>query len=353
MAETGQHTYAEITSQPDIWREALDIFASKADSLMNFWRAGDFRRVIFTGCGSTHYLSLAAARLFQTLTGVPAQAYPASELVLFPESLYTSEKTLLVTVSRSGSTTETLEAVRILRDNRINGQVMTIGCYSESELAQTADFALIADSAREQSVAQTRSFSTMLLLAQAMSAALAGIDANVALQTLPETCHRLIAENHDLARRLGQDSAIERLYFLGSHALYGIASEAMLKMKEMSLSYSEAYHTLEFRHGPMSMVNGQTLMIGLLSETGYAHEIAVLHEMRSRGARGLALAEQHPAETSGLDTIRLQSNVPAWARAVLYLPPLQLLAYYRALARGQNPDRPSGLESVVTLGKLR
>ncbi|MBZ0288481.1 MAG: SIS domain-containing protein [Anaerolineae bacterium] len=351
MAETGQHTFTEIMSQPDIWTEALDIFSKQAKTLRTFWRSGGFERAIFTGCGSTHYLAIAAARLFQGLTGTPAQAFPASELVLLPESIFTTEKTLLVTVSRSGSTTETVEAVQVFRERGISGQVMTIGCYSESELAQTADFSLIVDSAREESVAQTRSFSTMLVLAQAMSATLADLDVAL-LNPLPGLCRRLLTDAHELARRLGEDAEIERLYFLGSHALYGVASEAMLKMKEMSLSYSESYHTLEFRHGPMSMVNNQTLMIGLLSDISYAPEMAVLQDMRRRGARGLALAE-NVTGAGDLVAIHLQSGLPQWARTVLYLPALQLLAYYRALSRGQNPDRPSGLEAVISLGKVR
>lgn len=350
--QPGKHTYAEIMSQPETWAKALNLFADKEEVLKSFWHAGNFERVIFTGCGSAYYVAMVGARLFQSLTGALTQAIPASELVLFPETIYTKHRTLLVTVSRSGTTTETAEAVEVFRE-RVQGSVLYIGCTEGSALEKLADFALVADFAREESVAQTRSFSTMVVLAQLTAAAIGGLDSGPALQTLPATCQRLLETYRDLARRLGEDADIERFFFLGSHILYGIANEAMLKMKEMSLSYSEAYHTLEFRHGPMSMVDSHTLIVGLASANAYTPEMAVLREMHSRGARVLALAESFIDDSSSFYNVALDSNIPDWARTILYLPILQLVAYYRALSRGQNPDRPAGLEYAIMLDKVR
>ncbi len=355
MSEQGTHTFAEIMSQPTIWAEGLEIFAKQAASIMDFWERGAFDQMIFTGCGSTYYLSLTGAALFQALTGTSARAYPASELVFYPEAIYPRDKkTLLVTVSRSGETTETLEAAQLFRQAG-KGQILAISCYSDSRLIATADTALVADSAREQSVAQTRSFGTMLVLAQLLAAQVAGQSDLQALHTLPERCAALLQTYHPLAQRLGEDHHIQRFFFLGSHTLYGIACEAMLKMKEMSLAYSEAFHTLEFRHGPMSMVNENTLIIGLLSEATHAHELEVLHEMHKRGARVLALADQARwlAGADWAEQVILDSGLPAGARPALYLPVLQLLAYYRALTNNQNPDRPTNLDAVVSLKPLR
>jgi glucosamine--fructose-6-phosphate aminotransferase (isomerizing) len=125
-------------------------------------------------------------------------------------------------------------------------------------------------------------------------------------------------------------------------------------MKEMSLSYSEAYHFLEFRHGPMSMVTEQTLIVGLLSDGVQTYEAAVLWQMHQRGAHILALSEGG----SGMEAsdrvydVVLQSGLPVWARTVLYLPVLHLLAYYRAIANNQNPDHPAHLDAVVSLDSL-
>ena len=134
---------------------------------------------------------------------------------------------------------------------------------------------------------------------------------------------------------------------------YGIANEAMLKLKEMSLSPSEAFHVLEFRHGPMSMVNEDTLVVALISDQARRQRLLVLRHMRKRGARILAVAEhiddlEKDDKTYG---IQLPSGLPEWACPVLYLPFLQLMAFHRALLRKQNPDQPANLEFVISLEK--
>jgi len=147
----------------------------------------------------------------------------------------------------------------------------------------------------------------------------------------------------------GADRGIERFFFLGADTLYGIACEAMLKMKEMSLSYSEAYHTLEFRHGPMSMAAENALVVGLISAEAARQELQVLREMRRLGAQTLSIA---PFATDSPRHIALPDDLPVWNAPVLYLPVLQLLAYHRAQHNGQNPDRPQNLSAVISLADL-
>ncbi len=354
MTLRGAHTLAEIMSQPTVWASALDAFRTQAPALRALWRERPAAQVLFTGCGSTYYLSIAGAALFQTLTGVPAVARPASELVLFPNLAFAPKgDTLLVAVSRSGSTTETVEAVRAFRAHA-GGRVVTITCDGGSPLVQQADLSLVAAEAQEQSIAQTRSFASMAILTEALAGELSGRDTG-ALGKLPGVVERLLNDYQALARAVGEDASLERFFFLGTGWLYGIACEAMLKMKEMSLSYSEAFHALEFRHGPMSMVNERTFIVGLLSDQAWRQEATVLREMHARDAQILALAEDdREGELVGWarGVIRLRSGLPEWARAVLYLPALQLMAYYRAMARGQDPDRPANLDAVVSLSTL-
>jgi glucosamine--fructose-6-phosphate aminotransferase (isomerizing) len=350
MQERGVHTLAEILSQPAIWSSTLDAFAAQDAPLRALLARGGFEQVIFTGCGSTHYLSLTAAALFQALTGILAQARPASEIALHPDlALAGGRRALLVAVSRSGATTETVEAVRVFRQRQPDAPVIAIVCDSASLLAGQADVLLASDAAQEVSVAQTRSFSSMLLLAQAFAATAAGVDTQP-LHQLPRLCEQIIAAHHPAAAAYGGDRRYERFFFLGSGLLYGVACEAMLKLKEMSLSYSEAYHTLEFRHGPMSMVDARALVIGLISDHAAAHELNVLDDMQAHGAHCLALVGDAPmADPTAQTVLNLRAAVPAWARPVLYLPALQLLAYHRAIVNNTNPDRPENLDAVVSL----
>jgi glucosamine--fructose-6-phosphate aminotransferase (isomerizing) len=196
----------------------------------------------------------------------------------------------------------------------------------------------------EESFAQTRSFST-LYLATLYISALWGerLDLLGQMERLPETANKLIANFTDIARQFGGQSTLERYYFLGSGPQYGLAAELSLKMKEMSLSQSEPFHFMEFRHGPMSMVNEQTLLVGLVSTKNMPREMAVLQEMQARGAKILSLGE------AGVTT-PFDSGIDEAIRGPLYLPLGQILAFSNARSKGLNPDRPSGVQAVIRLG---
>lgn len=343
----GDLTYQEILSQPDAWADALRAFAARQADVRQAWAEVKARRVVFIGCGSTHYLSLTAAALFRGLTGVPAEGRPSSELLFFfDEAVTDPEDTLLVCVSRSGTTTETLVAVDHFR-RRGGRAVWTVTCYPDSPLAAKSDLVLPCVAAQEQSVAQTRSFTSMLLLCQALAAALGGAEWRV-LERLPDLGRALIAATEPWARTFGRRLEDERVYFLGSGPQYGLAAEAMLKMTEMSLTQAQAFHFMEFRHGPMSMVDSSTLICGLLSREATRFELEVLHEMEAREAFIVAL---NPTGSNLGDTraIDLPDDLPPWAQVVLYLPPLQLLGTYRARAKGLDPDNPRGLSQVILL----
>jgi len=345
------HTYQEIMSQPETWESTLHGFFRQEHDLAGFLREHPFDQVLFTGCGSTHYLSMTAASLFQETTRTFSRCLPASELWIYPEHhLEAGGRKLMIAISRSAETSETIEAARIFHRER-KGSVLVITNYPDGTLAQEADFVLASPAGQEESVAQTRSFSSMLILAQLLAASAAGAGDLSSAGKLPQHCRNLMDSHEAGIRMLAENPALERFFFLGSGPLYGMASEAMLKMKEMSLSNSEAYHPLEFRHGPMSMVDQHTCVTGLLSEPGFTMEKAVLDDMASLQAELLTLStirlpETHPGAEK---QILLPGDLPGWAMPVLYLPLLQLLAYYRSLSRGQNPDKPAHLESVVRL----
>lgn len=329
-------TYHEIKSQTQAWAQALDVVSAS-----DYPKADRYDQVLFTGCGSTYYLSLAAAAMYQELTGRPSRAVPGGELLLNPRSALTEQKTLLVAVSRSGTTSETVKAVEAFKAEK-RGDVAVISNYNEV-LSRFADFNFVVTQGQEESVAQTRSFASMFVAASALCARIAGReDLLKAMAGLPKTGDAVIARYEPYARTLGEDMNFDRFYFLGSGSRYGLACEVNLKMKEMTLTHSEPFHFLEFRHGPMSMVNKNSVVVGMLSDANREHEKKVLEEMRALGATVSALGE------SDAD-VCFKSGVPESMRGVLYLPVLQLMALYRSLAKGLNPDRPENLTAVVKL----
>lgn len=346
--EQGRFTYHEIMTQTEAWNEALDRVEAQRSDLLDLFRP-DYEQIIFTGCGSTYYLSLAASALFQQCTGRIARAVPAGELLLNEGTVlrHSPEHSLLIAISRSGATTETLRAVEQFK-TRTRGNVLAITNYPEHALPKLADLALAVEKGQEESVAQTRSFASMYVAAVATSLLVGARHADLhAMRRLAEVGARLLHDYAPLAQKMGANLNFDRFYFLGSGIRYGLACEANLKMKEMTLTHSEPFHFLEFRHGPMSMVNNRTVIVGLLSEANLPYEWAVLEEMRSLGATILSLSEADERAS-----VQFQSGIPEIARGVLYLPVLQLMAYYRSLAKGLNPDRPTHLSAVVELGAL-
>jgi glucosamine--fructose-6-phosphate aminotransferase (isomerizing) len=334
------HTYQEIKSQTDAWAQALEI--TRAISLPD---AEKYEQVIFTGCGSTYYLSLAAAALYQELTGRAARAVPGGELLLNSQTVvgraFSPAKTLLVAVSRSGTTTETIKAVEKFKaENR--GDVVVVSNYDEV-LSRLADVNIVIDKGQEESVAQTRSFASMYVAATAICARMAGREDLVeAMGRLPEVGSWVIGNYESFAKEIGENLGFDRFYFLGSGIRYGLACEANLKMKEMTLTHSEPFHVLEFRHGPMSMVNEKAVVVGLLSDVNRVHEAKVLSEMKMLGGTVSSLGEADA-------DVSFKSQIPEQVRGVLYLPVLQLMAFYRSVAKGLNPDRPENLTAVIKL----
>lgn len=343
----GKNTYQEIMSQGYTWKLTLEALESTPSRLIE-WLKQPWEEVIFVGCGSTYYLSLSAAVIWQSITGTLSLGMPASELWQFPESLMREQPTLLVAVSRSGETSETLRAIETF-SKRKGSDFISISCYKDSETVARAPFALVARGAEENSIAQTRSFTSMLLITQYAAGIVAKNTRYInEIQSLPGLIDRLLPSYEPLAIKLGQDLRLDHFVFLGSGSNYGLACEAMLKMKEMSLSVSEAFHFLEFRHGPKSMVTPNSLIIGMINDGSRDHEIKVLEEMKDLGATVLAIDETGDGIKAD-HVIEVRSGLSTLARGSLLLPFLQLLAYYRSMKKDLNPDRPKNLEAVVKL----
>lgn len=340
-------TYQEIMSQPEVWqksaRRLYETFARTA-----FWDFEKYDQILFTGCGSTYYLSLWASRHCEMRRGVISRAVPSSDLMLFPSSwMHKGQQTLLVAISRSARTTETVRAVEYFLAQGY-GDCVVITCYPDQPLAKLTPWVIGVPDAGEESVVQTRSFSNMLLAAAAM------IEQKIP-SDLPEIYSsegtRIMGEAQRLAESLGSAHAFTKFVFLGSGPLYGLANEAMLKSKEMSLTSTEAFHFMEFRHGPISAVDEHTLVVGLLSEEGRDYELAVLGDLQSLGAHVIALANGNAPEWANSvdDAFVFQTHLSSIWYAPFYLPFLQLLAYYRAISKGLDPDHPIHLQAVVEL----
>jgi glucosamine--fructose-6-phosphate aminotransferase (isomerizing) len=343
MKTRGIFTREEIYSQPESWMHAIDVLKENAKAIQDFSHHEDHPQVIFTGCGSTYHLSCAAASVFQELTGISARGLPASELWLSPRSYYISSgRTILIAISRSGETTETLQACDAFQVNR-KGKIITLVCDPDSSLAKLGALNLGFPSGMEQSIAQTRAFSTLYLGVVGLCAIWARQDEQFdQINSLPLIGRRIIGNYCTSAEFYGKNMELDRIYFLGSGGRFGLACELNLKMKEMSLTHSEAFHFMEFRHGPKAMVNRNTLIVGLVSETNAKHELAVLKDTQDLGAEIVTMGENNV-------DISFNSGLEEVFRNILYLPFGQMMAYERSIAKGLDPDHPNNLDSIVKL----
>lgn len=353
MPTPGQHTVDEILSQPAAWQSALDGVAARADALDELFRERAGQPLILAGSGSPYYLAISIAALARRHAGRPCLAAPSSELIFDPRTVLPGDNpALAIFFSRSGETSEAIAAARAIQ--RRGGAVVAVGCDADTPLLRLANIAVAIPAGQEESAAQTRSFAGMLVAGQAIVGLLAGSPLLAeALARLPALGPTFIERARGTVGKLATDPAIERIFVLGSGVRYGLACETALKFQEMSLTNIHGYHTLDFRHGPMSMADEQALVVGLIGERAAEEELAVLAEAQALGARVVAVAEGHSAALDGFDgALTLDSGLPEDARSVLYLPPLQLMAYERAIAKGLNPDNPRNVTKFVRVAHL-
>ena len=342
----GSLTLQEILDQPEAWAAALERFEADAPRVDRLFEREPRDEVVFTGCGSSYYLSMTAASVFQQFTGLRAKAVPASEILQFPEGVFAQDSSpLLVAASRSGTTTETLRAAKAVARQGI--PILCLSCAARSPLAQQADLALCSPRGREKSVVMTKSFSSLLLLGLLLAAQRAG-DAGLRreLHRLPALGRRVLKIALPLMRDVG--TAASRFVFLGAGPAHGIAWEAMLKLTEMAQRPAVTYHPLEFRHGPIAAAGPGTVAVLFGTEGGKRLEKALVRDLRRQGVSVVALGDDWSmaeAETG----VMLGVGLSDAARSILYLPFAQLLAYHRAVGAGLDPDRPQHLSSVVRL----
>jgi len=340
----GKQTYNEILGQFDSWRKNLNILRERSEEIQNFGINNRFDNIVLIGCGTSYYLALSAAFLLTNFTKTKTVAIPASEVFFFPRC-YLNKTNLIIAISRSGSTTEVLKAVEESR--RINqSKVLGIVCREGSPLCRMADFCLAAVDAEDESVVQTRSFTTMYIMLLAYAAMVGGHQEYFTeLEKLPDIAESVTIGTKKLVQDLGQSKELRTFVFLGSGHNYGLACAAMLNLKETSLSHTEAYHFMEFRHGPFSILDRSTLVIGFISDSVKEYEIPVLKEAASVGAKVLALAK------SPINEAHYNIAVPhlsEYVRSIAFFPALHLLSFYRAIAKGLDPDAPPNLRRVIT-----
>lgn len=306
----------------------------------------DADQVVYAGAGSSYYLAQAAAWAHRELLGTAATAAPLSELILRPTGVIGAGPAAsrpLVVISRSGSTSEAVAAAEW--GAAAGHPVVAVTCRPDSPLAHAATLRLVSPLGDEAAIVMTRSFASMLVLLLRVIAGVAestpeGRRVASDLDTLPGRWSEASVAAAAAPAIAGAE-AWSRIVVLGGGAAFAIASEAGLKLTETGRAPTDVYHPLEFRHGPMSVIEAGVLVVALLTDDAAAEEAKVVREAVALGATAWVLGPG--------DAVSIGEGLHHLARLPLLLLPIQSLALSVAIARGCDPDVPRHLDQVVLL----
>lgn len=347
--KSGTHTIEEILSQPEVWVRCLNLLEANESLQKLASNLPGSIEWVFVGCGSSFYLAQVAAATWSTVTGESARAMPASEILLSPALLPRPCQPVLI--SRSGRTSEMVDVAGYLEKEQ-SIETLAVTCSDDAPVQKLCSYVIQLLPADEQSTVMTRSFTSMLLALQALAAYRAGRrDLLDSLREMAGSVGERLAEWRHSIQSIVDSRVFADYVSLGQGPFFGVAQEAMLKVKEMSCSYAQAFHTLEFRHGPKAIVSPDVLLAFFLSEAGLEAETAVLEEMKELGGTTLVVTNTaNSALRRATDyLIELDLAIPEIIRTAAAVIPGQLLGFHTGLRKGFDPDRPRNLTRVVML----
>ena len=318
----------------------------------------DIDRVLILACGTSFYSGSTARYWLESIAGIPTTVEVASEY-RYRDSV-PDPKTLVVTISQSGETADTLAALKHARSLGMK-HTLTICNVATSAMVRECELAYITRAGVEIGVASTKAFTTQLAGLYLLTLALAQVrgrlsDAQeaaelkalrhlpVALQSVLALEPQIIAWSEDFARK-------ENALFLGRGLHYPIAMEGALKLKEISYIHAEAYPAGELKHGPLALVTDQMPVVTVAPNDALLEKLkSNLQEVRARGGQLYVFADGDTRIESepGVHVIRMPEHYGALS-PILHVVPLQLLAYHTACARGTDVDKPRNLAKSVTV----
>ena len=342
-------TYKEIYGQPVSFQavnDTLDTIFKTLDEVF----AEKYDEVIFTGCGTSLYLAQASAHAFSTCTGISAKGMCCSELYYFPETYVgNGKKVLVIPMTRKSYTTEVRMAIDKVRSYP---GVKSLAITCDPDSSKYNDYMLLSPETPEDSVIMTRSFTSMIYLAVVMSYYVGGKKEKIEqLKDYAANAESFLKATDEMAKKIVAEHPECNLFItLGQGINYGIANECMNKMKEMSLSNSEAYYTLEYRHGPMSLVDDKSLIILLGNEDTVDGDAKLLTQMKEYGAKVLAIGNNASKDFTDVDyTLDMPYGYDSLQNAPIIGFIGQLIGYYVAELKNLNADSPRHLTQAIVI----
>lgn len=315
------------------------------------------RRIHIVACGSAYHTGMTAKYVIEKMVRIPVEVDVASEFRYRDPIL--EEDSMVIVISQSGETADTLAA---LRESKARGfKVLGIVNVVGSSIAREADNIIYTWAGPEISVATTKAYSCQLVALYMLSMKFAKIRGTIDeaqfqsllgdLRRLPDQIERLLGQKGKIQKFANRYVGAKDIFFIGRGLDYAISLEGSLKLKEISYVHSEAYAAGELKHGTISLIEDGTLVVALATQPNlYQKTISNIVEVKARGAFVMALTgEDNKAIEKASDyVVYLPETSPYFANSLAIIP-LQLFAYYVAVGRGCDVDKPRNLAKSVTV----
>ena len=319
--------------------------------------AEKLNNIIIVACGSAYHVGVVGQYVIESASRIPVRVELASEFRYRDPIM--NENDLVVVISQSGETADSLAALRLAKKMNIKtlGIVNVVG----SSIAREADFVFYTLAGPEIAVATTKAYSAQLIAIYALAIQLGKyreiIDENrytsliEEMETLPEKMERVLSDKERIQWFASKYANAQDMYFIGRGIDYAVSLEGSLKMKEISYVHSEAYAAGEIKHGPISLIEDGTLVIGICTDKKLFEKTrSNMVEVKSRGAylMGLTSYGNYSIEDTADFTVYIPQTDPYFTTSLAIIP-LQLLGYYLSVAKGLNVDKPRNLAKSVTV----
>ena len=350
----------EIFEQPRAIGDTLANIAAFGPELFNAnpddWKK--FDQILILACGTSYYSACVAKYWLEDIAGIPTQVEIASEYRY--RTTVPNPKTLIVVVSQSGETADTLAA---LRHAKALGHQFTLSIcnVASSAMVRETGWHFLTKAGAEIGVASTKAFTTQLLALYLLAVSLAKRAGRISpekekellreLRHLPKALHAVLALEPQIIAWSDTFSKCENALFLGRGLHYPIALEGALKLKEISYIHAEAYPAGELKHGPLALVTDKMPVVTVAPKDELLEKLkSNMQEVKARGGKLYVFAD-HDTEivsSDGINVIRLPEHYGNLS-PILHVVPLQLLAYHTACSRGTDVDKPRNLAKSVTV----
>ena len=319
--------------------------------------AEKLNNIIIVACGSAYHVGVVGQYVNETASRIPVRVELASEFSYRDPIM--NENALVILISQSGETADSLAALRLAKKMNIKtlGIVNVVG----SSIAREADYVFYTLAGPEIAVATTKAYSAQLIAIYALAIQLGKyreiIDENrytsliEEMETLPEKMERVLSDKERIQWFASKYANAQDMYFIGRGIDYAVSLEGSLKMKEISYVHSEAYAAGEIKHGPISLIEDGTLVIGICTDKKLFEKTrSNMVEVKSRGAylMGLTSYGNYSIEDTADFTVYIPQTDPYFTTSLAIIP-LQLLGYYLSVAKGLNVDKPRNLAKSVTV----